>query len=261
MKFEASNKTATFDKKPRIEKGYYAAKLLEVKPRQKEDGTPIESKFGGKQAILLFSIHDKKTFKPITVKTDNVEKDLVLPSVCNSTYKNDDGTERTAFTPNSRITKVFMALGWGGPGKEESIDTDKYVGQWVEVNIDDYEAEWTNEKQETEKYKASQLKDISKWEGETPSSSVDKAAEKAHEEQKPKNVTVQMKHEELKEEVIDEDGQLKPKDADESPEVKSVKERMELIQESYDEGQLTKNGYEKAMEQLKEELTKAEAGE
>jgi len=250
MKYEASTKTGTFEKKPKIEKGYYAAQLIEFKPRQKEDGTPIESKFGGKQGILLFRICDKKTFETIKITEANLEKDLILASVVNTTYKDKEtGKERSAFTPNSRVTKTFQALGWV-LDPETGIDTDDYINKWCEVNIDDGDYKWTNDKNEEETYKASQIKDIAKLEGDHPSSS---SSTPAPEEKKPVNVKKTLNHEALKEEPVDD---FKAKEGD-SEEVKTIKHKMELMKESLDEQRLTQKGYDMAMEQLKEELHKA----
>lgn len=162
MKFEASDKVAQSTKKPHIKKGYYYGKLSQVKPRQDKDGNWIEGKFG-RQVILLFSVFDDKK-KPI-MNPDNKDEQLVLASVLNSEYKDKDGNYRTAVTKNSRITKVFEALGWTFSPK--GFDTDEFIGKWVELNIDDYDA--TDEEGST--YKASSIKDINKLEGDSPSSS------------------------------------------------------------------------------------------
>jgi hypothetical protein len=150
MNFEVSDKVGKLTKKPRIEEGYYAGILKEVKPRAKEDGTPIEGKYG-RQVILLFEVYKKDTSEQIIYEGTP----LVMAKIAYSEYKNDDGIYKTAFTKNSAITKIFEALGWTfNPGKK--LNTDDFIGKWVKLNIDDYEADRESE----EPYMASSIKDI-----------------------------------------------------------------------------------------------------
>lgn len=168
MELTPSDKVATYERKNRIEKGYFLGKLEEVKPRAKEDGTPIEGKFG-KQAILIFGVYDKKTKLPIGIKKDNNETALVLPLVVYTEYKDDKtGGYRSALTANSRTTKTFTALGWTF-GKEK-LNTDNFIGKECELNIDDYDATDTDKDGKEVVYKASYIKDIGKLEEASASS-------------------------------------------------------------------------------------------
>jgi len=97
MKMDVSDKVATPQKRPNVKKGFYHARLAEVKPKKSE------SKYG-KKAVLLFDILDEKL-------KDNEGKYLQLATEVYSEYKQEDGSYRTAVTPNSKITKVFQALG------------------------------------------------------------------------------------------------------------------------------------------------------
>ncbi len=138
MLFETSTKTGgNFENKPHIKKGYYQGTLKEVKPIEKE------GKFG-KRIVLIWEV-------------EGVE----LAQVLNSEYKQEDGTYRTAFTPNSRATKTFQALGW--ELKEgEPLNVDEFIGKKAELNVDDYDTE----DNEGKPYKASGIKDVSKLETE-----------------------------------------------------------------------------------------------
>ena len=160
MKLAVSDKVASSTKKPKIKKGYYTGRLLQVKPRQDKDGNWIESKFG-RQIILLFEIFQegKKIMNP-----DNPSEPMILSQVLNSEYKNKDGKFSTAVTPNSRITKVFKDLGW--VFSTAGLDIDQFIGKSCELNIDDYEVTDTD----GNKYKASCIKDTNPLEGEEPSS-------------------------------------------------------------------------------------------
>jgi hypothetical protein len=153
-----------------------------VKPRQDKDGNWVESKFG-RQIILLFQVLDQN-MKPIK-NPENQEEDLVLGQVLNSEYRQDDGTYRTAVTANSRITKVFEALGW--KFTTDGVDTDSLIGKLVELNIDDYEVT----DNDGTKYKASSIKDINTWEGETPTQSQPELKKESVKEEKVENPKVQ----------------------------------------------------------------------
>jgi len=183
MKLQVSEKVAgSFGKRPKIKKGYYPGKLMQVKPRQDKDGNWVESKFG-RQIILLFQVLDQN-MKPIK-NPENQEEDLVLGQVLNSEYRQEDGTYRTAVTANSRITKVFEAIGW--KFSTDGVDTDSLIGSVVELNIDDYEVT----DNDGTKYKASSIKDINKWEGETPTQSQPELKKESVKEEKVENPKVQ----------------------------------------------------------------------
>lgn len=233
MKFEASTKTAEFDNRPRIPKGYYPAKVVDIKPRKDGDDNWILGSYNQRQIVVLFTPwktdkngNPTEPFKigdsEHDVKDDRKEDDLVIASVLNSEYPNDKNDTskgfRSAFTPKSRITQVFKTLGWEGP-QTGSIDVDKYLGAWCEVNIDDYEVEV----EDGENYKASSIKDVNEWEGETPSSGSKKK---------------QKKKKESKE------------NTKESSDIETKVKELKALREKE---QLSKEGFEQAIEQLKEQ--------
>ena len=227
---KASAKTAQFEKRIHIKKGYYAGLLKSVKPRQKQDGTAIEGKYG-KQIICMFEIYGENG-QPLTTTTENSEggsmtKAVELPMVLNSEYKQKDGTYRTAVTPNSLITKVFQNLGW--KFSEEGFDTDEFIGKTCELNIDDYEAKETkqdgngNDVETT--YKASSIKDVNKLE----EPETNKEAEK----------------------VVDNKGEAEQPSITTEEEVETmIQKRMSNLQKLNAEGKMTPQGYRQAMEEL-----------
>jgi len=236
MQLPVSDKTATFERKPLIEKGYYIGVLLEVKPREKQDGTPIEGKFG-KQIILMFSIHDKKEKKQIIIqRAKNVTEDLVLPLVLNSEYKDKDGNPRTAVTPNSRITKVFKALGWKFDATKP-LSVKDYIGNQVELNLDTYEVTQADENGKQITYKASCIKDVDLLEEEkVPSSS---AAQENYEKSKPQTIKKELKSSEVK---VDYTNENKDK--------KSIGDKIKELEDLNERGLLSNEGLQMAKEQL-----------
>lgn len=232
IKLEVSDKVSIVSKRPLVKKGYYPAKLLEIKPRQKDDGTPIEGKFG-RQIILMFQVFKEDMKTPMTY-VDKVEgmadknMDLIMPLVLNSEYKNKDGSYSTAVTPKSRITQVFQALGWKFDAKN-SLDVDSFIGKWVEVNIDDYSAS-TKDKDGvvTATYPASAIKDVKVWNPENGSEEevVTEENKKSLEESKPKVVNKTLT----------------------SPE---IEEQMKQLNDLKAKNLLSESGYNIAVEQLK----------
>jgi hypothetical protein len=152
MKMDVSDKVATPQKKPCIKKGFYHARLAEVKPKK------AESKYG-KKAVLLFDIMDDSL-------KDNEGKYLQLATEVYSEYKQDNGSYRTAVTPNSKITKVFQALGW--KFSTQGLDTNDFIGAEAEVLVQDYDYEFTDENNKTETLKASTIDDVNPWEDAQP---------------------------------------------------------------------------------------------
>lgn len=148
MKMEVSDKVAVPQKRPNIKKGFYHARLAEVKPKK------TESKYGRK-AVLLFDILDENL-------KDKEGKYLQLATEVYSEYKQENGTYRTAVTPNSRITKVFHALGW--KFTTQGLDTNDFIGAEAEVLVQDYEYEFTDESNKTQTLKASTIDDVNPWE-------------------------------------------------------------------------------------------------
>jgi len=150
MKMDVSDKVATPQKRPNIKKGFYHARLADVKPKK------TESKYG-KKVVLLFDILDEK-YK------ESDSDYLQLATEVYSEYKQDDGSYRTAVTPNSKITKVFQALGW--KFTTQGLDTNDFLGTEAEVLVQDYDYEFTDENNKTETLKASTIDDVNPWEEE-----------------------------------------------------------------------------------------------
>lgn len=246
MELPVSDKTGSNEKKPRIKKGYYAGQFLEAKPRQKNDGTPIEGKFG-KQIVMLFSVHNPDTYADIEYAPDpthpNIKKTLVLAQVLNSEYKNDDGTGyHTAVTPNSKLTQVLMALGWQFDAKK-NVNIDALVGNWVELNIDDYALLDQNKVPTGEM--ASSIKDIKALSPEAPTPPKTAPIKPAPISNTKREATMAQ---EINEEIVEDDvavtGATK----------KELEEKLHKIKLMFVDGQLTQEGYTKAKEQLEKQI-------
>jgi len=147
MKLEVSDKVAVKMKRPYTKKGYYKARLNEIKPKK------TESKFGYK-LVLLFSILDE------AYKEENGEY-LTLAFETYYKYKNEDGTYNTALTPNSNSTKVFKNLGW--EFSENGIETDNLIGAEAEVLVKDYNYEYTDQAGVKSTELASSIGEINPW--------------------------------------------------------------------------------------------------
>lgn len=237
MKFEISDKTASFGLRPRIPKGFYPGKLVEAKPHTDRDGNLVEKQYG-RQLIFSYAIYktdkDGKPTEPMKYKPDKEslkEEDVVLASFVYHEYKDrKTGEIRTAITPNSRITKNLQALGWTFPKDiTKGIEMDELVGNWVELGVDDYDQKLPNT---DETYKASGIIKISKYEGPEPGE-VKEASPK-----KPKEVKKELKHSRI-EEYSEMQKQIKV--------IEARKEEMEKLKES---GDLTEKGYKRSIELL-----------
>lgn len=144
MILPVSEKQASFAPTPHIKKGYYPAKLLAVKPFADKDGNLIKKQYG-KMLIFEFGIYPNNVENPTkaltttrTVDGRKIEEDVVLNSFVYHLYVDKKtGEDQTAVTPNSAITKLLKALGWVFDPK--GVDIDKLIGNWVEVNVNDYE--------------------------------------------------------------------------------------------------------------------------
>jgi hypothetical protein len=152
MKLDVSDKVASPQTRPHIKKGFYHAKLVEIKPKKNE------SKFG-KKIVLVFDILNEQ-FK-------QNDKYTQLAMEVYSEYKQDDGSYRTAVTPNSTITKIFQSLGWNF--STQGLDTNEFIGAEAEVLVDDYDYEFTDTAtNKTQTLKGSTIQDVSKWEEDQP---------------------------------------------------------------------------------------------
>ena len=259
MKLPTSDKTS-FGIKPRIKKGYYPGKLLKVEIFAESSGKPKIGKYG-KQLIFEFAVYKKdpetdapiEPFKYCTDEKLNIKADVIISKFAYYEYKIQkkgeswvEGEFQTAITPNSAITKILKALGW--TFSTEDTDPEEFVGNWVELNIDDYE-----QGEGDEAYTASTIKDINPYEGPEVKDVKDvKATEK------PKKVEKQVKHEAVKE-TLTEEAKMASKTVKEmssDPEIAKIESKIEELKKLNKEGFLTDDGLKQAVEQLN---TKIEA--
>ncbi len=239
MKLPTSDKVS-FGIKPHIKKGYYPGKLLKVEVFAESSGTPKIGKYG-KQLIFEFALYNKdsETDAPISPMTYMNESKNEVPVIISKfvyhEYKNTekDGTWkeemgfRTAITPNSAITAVLKSLGW--TFSTDDVDPEEFIGNWVELNIDDYQhGDGDNA------YIASTIKDVSLYEGPEVGDVEDVKAP-----EKPKKVEKQVKH-----------GAVK----DNSEEIKKLKDKIESLKSIHKDGLLTDDGLKQATEQINTDL-------
>lgn len=253
-----------------MKKGYYPAQLLSVKPYEDKDHNLVEGTYGH-QLIFEFAIFEKdendRPVKPMMFKEEG--KDAVpvkIPKFVYHEYKDKDrpGEFQTAITPKSAITGVLQALGW--VFSEEDVDIEPFLGNWVEVNINDYK---TKDKDGTE-YTSSSINDVGPYandnnKGEVPSDLQAVPASKA-----PESVNKQMKHEEVKkadaeadtqateeaiEDAVSPDEPVKTENAvDPDSDPKVLKEKIENLNQLHRDGHLTDEGHKQATEQLQAKL-------
>ena len=237
-KYPTSNKTTSFVK-PRIKKGYYPAKLISAQPYLDKDKHPVVGKWG-KQLILEFAIYkpndlgapiDTMKYAPVMESPSELE-DVVIAKFVYHQYRSKSNAEefQTAFTPNSAVTKIFEALGW--QFSPEGIDTDDYIGNWVELNVDDYEYE-----DDKVSKVASTIKDISPYKGpEIVDGQVKDVVKK-----EPKKVEKQVKHEAV---PVDET----------NPDVQEKRAKIVQLEQLCKDGLLTKEGLAQAKEQIEAQI-------
>ncbi len=246
-KYPTSDKVS-FGIRPNIKKGYYPGKLLKVELFADNNGKAKVGKYG-QQLIFQFAVYKKDPetdapIEPITYCTDEKLKtnaDVVISKFVYHTYKDAkkgeqwvEGNFQTAITPNSAITKILKALGW--TFSADGVDPDEFIGNWIELDIDDY-----TQGEGDEAYTASTIKDINPYEG--PEVKDDIKDVKATE--KPKKVEKQVKHEAVKE-----------KDTSDPKEIQELKAKIETMKGLNKDGLLTNEGLKQAVEQLN---TKIEA--
>jgi hypothetical protein len=183
VKLDVSDKVSSVGSKlPYVKKGYYPGALVDAKVRMdKTTNQPFVGKFG-RQLILKFRVYETdatgKPTKPMVsiTKMDSgatVEQPLEFVSFPYYEYKDQKtGLFSSAITPNSNLTKILVNLGWKFSAKEQ-VDIDSFLGKFVELNLDDYEATAAD----GTKYKASSIKAINKYEGPAVDIKVDKASE------------------------------------------------------------------------------------
>ena len=164
MKLPVSEKTSSFTR-PHIRKGYYPGKLLKIEEFKDQNGSLKEGKYG-RQLIFEFAVFsaDPETgapLKQIRFVDDGISTPVKLSKFVYHQYKNDKGEYRTAITPKSAITKLLMAIGW--EFNPNDVDTEALIGQWAELNVDDYEKTYNDET-----IVMSTIKDVSKYKGPEP---------------------------------------------------------------------------------------------
>ena len=250
MKLPTSDKTSSFGNKPHIKKGYYPGKLLSVEIFSDGDGNPKVGKFG-QQLIFEFAVYkaDPKTDAPIVpMKYQASEGDDELSPVIISKFvyhrykkkgKNKEwieGEYQTAITPNSAITKLLEALGW--TFSKDDVDPEEFIGNWVELNLDDY-----TQGKDDEAYTASTVKDINSYKGPEV-----KDVEEVKATEKPKKVEKQVKHEAVKEEASDQEAHQ------DQGEIKKLETQMEQLKKLHSDGFLTDGGLKQSVEQLETKI-------
>jgi hypothetical protein len=252
MKLPASNKTASYGKKPFIKKGYYPAKLLKVEEFADKDKNLVLGTYGN-QLIFEFAVYAKDENDcptvPMTFSEEGKETvDVKISKFVYHQYKDkaNPGQFQTAITPNSAITKLLVALGW--TFSEDGVDPDDFVGNWAEVNVNDFDTKT----KEGEKYVASTIADVLPFKGEVSESVPEVEATK-----KPESVKKQVKH---SENLPASDAPVKSSPVTEDDPEK-LKAKINDLNNLHKDGHLTDNGHKSAVEQLQaklDSLTKAE---
>jgi hypothetical protein len=253
MKLPTSDKTSSFGRKPYIKKGYYPGKLLKVEIFSEKDGKPKVGKYG-QQLIFEFAVYKKNPetdapISPMMYKANEEDEEMrpvIISKFVYYMYKKFDkdkkwieGEFQTAITPNSAITKILKALGW--TFSTEDVDPEEFIGNWVELNIDDYE-----QKDEDESYTASTIKDINLYGGPE----IDKdSIEDVKPTEKPKKVEKKVKHEAVKKLPTSESDL--PKDTDG---IKNLENKIEELKKLNKDGFLTKEGLDQAVEQIQAQI-------
>lgn len=249
MKLPTSDKTSSFGIKPHIKKGYYPGKLLKVELFVDRDGNAKIGKYG-KQLIFEFAVYTKDPetdapIEPMKYCTDEKLKtkaNVIISKFVYYMYKKKgedkkfiEGEYQTAITPKGKITELLRNLGWDGELSEE-VDPEEFVGNWVELNIEDY-----TQGEGDEAYTASTIKDINPYEGPE----VDKNLKNVKATEKPKKVEKQVKHEAVTETASESEAKCA-----------QITLKIEELKQLNKEGFLTDDGLKQAVEQLE---TKIEA--
>ena len=246
MKLESSNKTASFGIRPHIKKGYYPAKLVSVKEFKDANGN-LKEGLWGHQLIFEFAIFeaDPKTnapIKPVAYVPDPEKPtktaSVILAKFIYHKYKDKStGDFRTAITPKSAITKLLKALGWEFTDK--GVEMDKLIGNWVEVNVNDYE----HEKEGT----VSNVQGVEPYKGPTPSADLPDVSKP-----KSKQVTKQVKHEAVKSEPAKEEPLSK------EDKIKDYQGRIVELKRCKADGLISADGLAQALEQIEAKIKELE---
>lgn len=228
MKLPTSEKEQTEFVKPKIRKGYYPGKFLGVKVFADKDGNPIRSKFKTHQLILEFEVWKgdengepiaEMTYDYGNSKTDNIKLGYFINYEKLNIVDKEEVWGST-ISKNSKATKVFEALGWTF-SKTEELDTEKFIGQFAVLNIDDYKNK--------ENVTFSIIKGIG-----------------------PLNPETEQKGEPVKDDTQNvESGEVKYKD---EAKAKDLLERKENMTKMHKEGHLSEDGLKTALESIDSEL-------
>lgn len=172
MKLPVGKGGSSFGRKPHIRKNYYPGQLLNVKKYTDSNGNEVEKQFG-KMLIFEFGVYEGGSngtpVKPMTYKDSESgeETQVILPKFTYYMYKSKDkeGEFYPAVKinpktgkPTSAIAKLLVNLGWD-PAKGDP-DPEEYIGNWVDLNVNDYEA---SDGDET--YTASTINGVDKYSG------------------------------------------------------------------------------------------------
>lgn len=216
MQLEVSEKTSF--EAPIIKKGYYAAKLIEVKKHEK-DGKEVEDQYG-KSLIFQFAIYKKdeadQPTEPVKITKNNISEAVNLSQFVNYVWKKN-GEFVTAITMNSKLTKLLKALGWEFDPKT-TVNPSDFIGKWCEVNVDDHKKEVDGVE-----IKKSIIKDFGPLEVKQP----------------PKK---------LKVEDVSPEGDTSQ--GEESEKIKELEKKKVDLKKHVDDGILSQDGYDKAVEQI-----------
>lgn len=144
MLLETSNATSNFANRPHIKKGYYPGKLVKVQEFTSGKDKVAKVCKHGKQLILDFEVWKEDKSGPVVYDDDGTERPVVISKfvyhIYKVTNKENEWTEgefKTAITPNSKITEILEALGW--KFSTEPVDPEDFIGNFAELNINDYE--------------------------------------------------------------------------------------------------------------------------
>jgi len=155
-----------------IKKGYYPAQVVAIEVYKDKDKKPVGKvlKDGtiGRQLMVKFKVFNQdangKPTTPVIYKyrVENgptLEEEVTLANFVFYEYEKN-GVKNSAITAKSNAGLLFKSLGYDFASKEP-LDTDKFVGKWAELNIDDY----VKMQDDGTDIKKSVIKAVNKYEG------------------------------------------------------------------------------------------------
>ncbi len=186
VQIDINTSVGSYAKNVLIKKGYYPAQVVAIDTYKDKDKKLVAKvlKDGtiGHQLMVKFKVFNQdangKPTTPVIFKYQvegggaTMEEEVSLATFVFFQYVKPDGTVSSALTPNTNAGKLFISLGYDFSSKVP-IDTDKFIGKWAELNLDDYvktEANGTSSKK-------SVIKAVNKYEGPVVDIKVDKASE------------------------------------------------------------------------------------